>query len=77
MDSALEGTLKEESVIQNVFLFRYFLEVTERNHENSLVSIRAYSTFKVECLKASVNVLGPMGKKAVGGKGKGKRSCTP
>jgi len=73
----LEGTLKQDSVIQNVFLFRYFLEVTERNHENSLVSIRAYPTFKVESLKASTNVFGPLAKKAVGGKGKVKRSHTP
>lgn len=64
-------------MIQNVFLFRYFLEVTERNHENSLASIRAYPTLEVEGLRASTNVLDPLEKKAVRGKGKGKRSCAP
>jgi len=70
MDNELEGTWKEESVIQNVFLFRCFLEVTDRNHENSLASIRAYPNFKVEVLRASTNLLDPLEKKAVGGKRK-------
>jgi hypothetical protein len=70
MNSELKGTWKEESVIQNVFLFCYFLEVTERNHENSLASIRAYPKFKTEVFRASTNLFDPLEKKAVGGKGK-------
>jgi hypothetical protein len=55
-------------VIEYVFLFRYFLEVTERNHENSLALIRAYRRFKVEVLWASTNLVGPLEKKTVGSK---------
>jgi hypothetical protein len=57
-------------VIQNVFLFRNFLEVTERNHEISLASIHAYPKFKVEGLRVSTILLGSLEKKTVGGKGK-------
>jgi hypothetical protein len=56
-------------VIQNVFLFRCFLEVTEKNHENSLASIRAYPKFKVEVLMASINLLDPLEKSEVNVKG--------
>lgn len=66
----LEGIRKEGPVFQFVVLSSYFLEVTERNHENCLSSIRAYLMFRVEGLKASTSSLGPLEKRAVGGKDK-------
>jgi len=57
-------------VIHYLFLFRYFLEVTEVNHENSLASIRTYPRLKVDGLRESTNLLGPLENGTFGGKGK-------
>jgi len=51
------------------FYFAIFLKL-QRNRENSLASIRAYPRFKVEVLRASTNLLGPLENRTFVGKSK-------